>query len=54
MTLMYGKELEDMTLKEIHELEKRTGIHLIFDGCRPIAIRIPCDLPGMAALLVLK
>ena len=56
MQLIYGKELqlEDMTLQEIHQLEQRTGIRIEIQGCKPVAIRIPCDLPGMAAVVVLK
>lgn len=56
MKLIYGEELspEDMTLREIHDLKQKTGIEFVFDGCRPVAIKVPCDLPGMIALVELK
>jgi len=56
MQLIYGQELspEDMTLREIHELKQKTGIEFVFDGCRPVAIKVPCYMPGMDVILALK
>ncbi|WP_434310369.1 hypothetical protein [Hominifimenecus sp. rT4P-3] len=56
MQLIYGEQvdLESMTLKEIHDLERKTGVAFIFEGCRPVAIRVPCDMPGMVTFLELK
>lgn len=56
MKLIYGEELslEDMTLREIRDLEIELGIHVILDGFEPEAIQIPCDLPGMTVILKLK
>lgn len=56
MKLIYGEELDlmGMTLREIHQLEQRTGIRFVFHGSTPVAIQIPSDLPGMVTLQALK
>lgn len=56
MKMIYGEELDlmRMTLEEIHRLEQRTGIRFIFHGSTPVAIQVPCELPGMVTLLELK
>lgn len=56
MKLIYGEELDlqNMTLREIHEMEVKTGIRFIFQECMPVAIQVPCEMPGMVAVVALK
>lgn len=56
MKMIYGEELDlmRMTLEEIHRLEQRTGVRFIFRGSTPVAIQVPCELPGMVMLVKIK